>query len=92
MITINIQGEKPVDYTQAVLFKLEEISTLLSYAKEDVEKECPYDVEHELFHIKRSLREACEMVNKVADYYEVASEPRPKKEDIVLTKPLEPRT
>lgn len=83
MIELNIRDRKPVDYTPAVAEKLEEIEKIVADAKSNLYKECPYDLESDLFQLKRVLREVTEMVNKVADYYEVASECRPKKEDIL---------
>ena len=91
MIEINIRDQKPIDYTPVVLSKLEEMQTYIERAKKAAQKECPYDLEHILYQMKYTLREATEIVNKVSDYYEVASIPPPKKENVILTKPLEPR-
>lgn len=91
MIELNLRERRPVDYTPAVAEKIEEMQTILTAAKNKLAKECPYDLESLLYQLKWPLREATEMVNKAADYYEVASELKPKKEDIILMKPLEPK-
>lgn len=83
MIELNLRYMKPVDYTPAAAEKLEEIEKIVADAKVNLYKECPYDLESDLFQLKRVLREVTEIVNKTADYYEVASEGRPKKEDIL---------
>lgn len=83
MIELNLRYMQPVDYTPAVAKKLEEIKEIIDNANVNLYKECPYDLESNLYQLKRILRETTEMVNKAADYYEVASEGLPKKEDIL---------
>ena len=62
------------DYTDEIITDTDKIIECLELLKVVAHDDCPYTVEFFADSAKHSLREVCEIVEKVCDHYERTSE------------------